>query len=259
DGPAKPLIQNLDRIATELQQGIMATRLQPLRTLFERLPRMLRDMARRAGKAAQLETEGGDVELDRSVLEALADPLTHLLRNALDHGIEPLPQRLAAGKPEVGALALRARAERGRVWIELSDDGAGIDLERVRAAAVRRGVLDADAAAALGERETLELIFRPGVSTADGVSELSRRGVGLDVVRTNVEQLGGHVVLETYPGAGTCCRIDLPLTLAIVPALCVSSGGERFALAQASVLEVARLERGREPERVRGREMLRLR
>jgi two-component system chemotaxis sensor kinase CheA len=260
EGPAKPLVANLDRITTELQESIMHTRLQPLRVLFDRLPRLVRDIGRRVGKPAEVAIEGGDVELDRSLVEALADPLTHLLRNALDHGLEAAAERAERGKPERGRLSLRAQAGRGRVLIELEDDGRGIDLDDVRAAAVRRGVLAAEQAEALSEREALELIFQPGVSTASGVTDLSGRGVGLDVVRTNIERLGGHIEVETRPGAGTRFRIDLPLTLAIVPALVVSAGGEAFAVPQASVIEVVRFKPGeRGPERVRGREMLRLR
>jgi two-component system chemotaxis sensor kinase CheA len=254
------LLHELERIIGDLQESIMATRLQPIRVLFERLPRLIRDIGRRLGKAAELEISGGDVELDRSLVEALADPLTHLLRNALDHGIEAAEQRAARGKPEIGAISLRALPARGRVLIDLEDDGAGIDLARVRAAAVERGLLGAEQAAALPEREALALIFRVGISTARGVSELSGRGVGLDVVRTNIERLGGHIELESRPGRGTRFRIDLPLTLAIVPALVVSTGGERFALPQSGVIEVVRLGGGsRAAERVAGRELVRLR
>jgi two-component system chemotaxis sensor kinase CheA len=260
DGPAKALFQSLDRIATELQDRIMATRLQPMRTLFDRLPRLVRDTARRLGKAAELSIAGGEVELDRSLLEALADPLTHLLRNALDHGIEPAAQRATLGKPAVGAVALRAHAEQGRVRIEIEDDGAGVDLARVRAAAVQRGAVGAEQALALSEREALGLIFGAGISTARDVSELSGRGVGLDVVRTNIERLGGHIEVESRPALGTHFCIDLPLTLAIVPALIVSAAGEQYALPQAHVVEVVRLRRGpRGTERVRGREVVRLR
>jgi two-component system chemotaxis sensor kinase CheA len=258
-GPAKPLFQSLDRIATELQDGIMATRLQPIRVLFDRLPRLVRDIGRHLGKAAEVEIHGGDVELDRSLLEALTDPLTHLLRNALDHGFETASERARLGKPAVGRLALRALAEQGRVRIEVQDDGAGIDLAKVRAAALQRGVLTPEQASSLSERDALALIFSAGVSTAEGVSELSGRGVGLDVVRTNIERLGGQIDVESRPALGTRFRIDLPLTLAIVPALIVTARGEQYALPQANAIEVVRLRPGAQPERVRGREVLRLR
>jgi two-component system chemotaxis sensor kinase CheA len=240
DGPARELARELDRIASELQHSLTLSRLQPIRVLFERMPRLVRDVALRLGKEAELQLGGGEVEVDRSLLEALADPLTHLVRNALDHGIELPASRAAAGKPRAGQLALRAQALRGRVRIELQDDGAGIDLALVRTAAVRQGVVSIAEVAALDEPDVLELIFDAGVSTASGVSELSGRGVGLDVVRTNLERLGARIEVRSELGSGTRFRIDLPLTLALVPSLLVSAGAETLVIAQANVSRVAR-------------------
>lgn len=254
--------QRLSLVTGELQQVVMKTRLLPISQLWSRLPRLVRDCAHACGKQVRLRLEGESTELDRTILEAIQDPLTHLLRNAIDHGIEPPEQRAARGKPPVGSLALRASHEGGMVCIELEDDGAGISPQRVRQAAVRRQLLSAEQAERLGEREVLELLFTPGFSTAERLTPLSGRGVGLDVVKSQVERLGGVVDVYTRPGLGTAFKLKIPLTLAIIPALVVCSAGERYTLPQANVLEVVRLEEDKarqEVELLQGAPVFRLR
>lgn len=257
---ARGLFQNVDRVTTELQEQIMRTRMQQIRGVFDRLPRVVRDLGLKLDKQVELELIGADVELDRSIVEALTDPLTHLLRNALDHGIERPEGRRLLGKPPRGRVRVSASHERGRVVIEVRDDGRGIDPERVRASALQRRVLTHEQAEGLDERGALELIFRPGLSTAEEVTDLSGRGVGLDVVKTNIEELGGQIELETVAGEGTRFVIHLPLTLAILPSLVVAVAGERFAVPQVSLVEVVGLsESERSIETIRGSEVLRLR
>jgi len=263
EGPVGELARELDRIASALRHDVALSRLQPVRMLFERMPRLVRDVAQRLGKQVELELCGSDLEVDRSLLEALADPLTHLVRNALDHGLETPQAREAASKPLVGRLVLRAEALRGRLRLELEDDGAGIDRARVCAAAVRRGVIGVAEAAALDSREVLELIFAAGISTAPAVSDLSGRGVGLDVVRTNLERLGGRIEVHSEPGRGTRFRIDIPLTRAFAPSLAVTVGSDTWVIQQFHVARVARWsespsECGDELERVAGREYFRV-
>jgi len=234
--------QRLNLIATELQEGVMKTRMQPIGTVWSKFPRIARDLTLALGKRARVVLEGEDTELDKTIIEAIKDPLTHLVRNAVDHGIEAPAARLAAGKPEEGTLTLRAFHAGGQVNIEIADDGAGIDPARVLAKGVERGLVPADQAARLGEREILSLIFAPGFSTAAQVTNVSGRGVGMDVVRTNIERIGGTVDVGTVPGAGTTFKVKIPLTLAIIPALVVAGGAERYAIPQASLLELVRLE-----------------
>ncbi|HTO07698.1 MAG TPA: chemotaxis protein CheA [Myxococcota bacterium] len=256
----KSVLQNLDLVTTEMQENIMNTRMQPIRVLFDRMPRLVRDIAHRLGKRVELEVTGGDVELDRSIIEALADPMTHMLRNAVDHGLEDPKGRTVLGKSEVGRVAVRAYHERGRVVIEVQDDGRGIDPERVKEAAVQRGAITRDQAQALSEKDAVALIFQPGLSTATEISDVSGRGVGMDVVRTNIQSLGGQIEVSSAIGEGTRLRIHLPLTLAIIPSLIVSVEGERFAIPQLNVVEVVRLKREAEQvERIRSSEVLRLR
>src|SRR6185369_5615510 len=181
-------------------------------------------------------------ELDKRIIEAIKDPLTHIVRNAADHGIETTEARLACGKPAEGRLSLRAYHEGGQVIIEISDDGAGIDGERIKQKAVEKGLISADQAARLGEREALNLIFLPGLSTAKQVTNVSGRGVGMDVVKSNIEKIGGTVDVYSTADQGTTLKIKIPLTLAIIPALIATSGGERFAIPQVSLLELVRLE-----------------
>jgi two-component system, chemotaxis family, sensor kinase CheA len=236
-------VQHLNLLTTELQANVMKTRMQPIGNLWSKFPRIVRDLAVACGKQVRLEMDGQETELDKTIVEAIRDPLTHLVRNAVDHGIEPPAQRTAAGKAAEGRLSLHAAHEGGKVIIEIVDDGGGIDPQRVRAKAVDAKVITAELAERLGERDLLHLIFLPGFSTAERVTHFSGRGVGMDVVRTNVEKIGGTVDIESMPGRGTTVRMKIPLTLAIVPALTISSGGDRYAIPQVSLLELVRLER----------------
>ncbi|MBL9079066.1 MAG: chemotaxis protein CheW [Planctomycetes bacterium] len=234
--------QRLNLITTELQEGVMKTRMQQIGSVFGKLPRVVRDLAGQLGKQVAFEMTGEETELDRTIIDAIKDPLTHIVRNSVDHGIERPEVRLAAGKPAQGRLRVHAFHEGGQVNIEITDDGGGIDQQRVRQKAVERGIVTADQAARLGERETLQLIFLPGFSTAAQVTNISGRGVGMDVVRTNVEKIGGSVELQSERGRGTTLRIRIPLTLAIVPALIVTCGGDAYAIPQVCLLELVRLE-----------------
>ncbi|OUW16745.1 MAG: hypothetical protein CBD18_06285 [Opitutales bacterium TMED158] len=234
--------QRLNIITTELQEGVMKTRMQQIGSIWATLPRVVRDVSTELGKKVRLVMDGQSTELDRTVIEAIKDPLTHIIRNSIDHGIEKPETRAQRGKAEEGLLSLRAFHEGGQVNIEIMDDGGGIDLERVKEKAISQGMIGAERAAKLSPREAINLIFLPGLSSAEKVSNVSGRGVGMDVVRTNVEKTGGSIDLQTQPGEGTTIRIKIPLTLAIIPALIVSSGGNRFAIPQVSLLELVRLE-----------------
>jgi len=234
--------QRLDLVASELQESVMKTRMQPIGQVWAKMPRIVRDLSHQLGREVDLQMEGHDTELDRSLLEALKGPLTHLVRNSLDHGIEPPERRAAAGKPTTGTLMLRAYHESGQVVVEIVDDGAGIDPARIGEVAVRRGVVTAEQLRRMDHREVLHLIFRPGFSTAEKVTNVSGRGVGMDVVRTNIERIGGSVDLASQPGQGTTCRVRIPLTLAIIPALVIGQGAERYAIPQANLVELVRLE-----------------
>jgi two-component system chemotaxis sensor kinase CheA len=234
--------QRLDLITTELQDGVMKTRMQPIGVVWNKLPRVVRDLSAAVGKQIHLEMEGADTELDKTIIEAIKDPLTHIVRNSCDHGIEEPAQRVAAGKAPQGRLQLRAFHEGGHVNIEIIDDGKGIDAARVKQRAVERGLLTLDAAARMSDREAYQLIFAPGLSTAEKVSNISGRGVGMDVVRTNIEQIGGTVDVQSTLGEGATVRLKIPLTLAIIPGLVVTTLGERYVIPQASLLELIRLE-----------------
>jgi two-component system chemotaxis sensor kinase CheA len=234
--------QRLHVITRDLQSTVMKTRMLPLETVVAKLPRIVRDLAVACGKEVELEIEGQDTELDRSLIEALRDPLMHLVRNAIDHGLETPEARITAGKRRAGSLAVHASYGGGHVHITLADDGRGIDLERLKAKAVERGALTPGEAAAIDDRDAASLVFLPGLSTSARVTNLSGRGVGMDVVKTNLEEVGGSVDLQTSRGAGTTVHIKLPLTLAIVPALTVLAHGQRFVVPQASVLELLRLD-----------------
>ncbi len=211
--------QRLNLITTELQEGVMKTRMQPIGNVWNKFPRIVRDMANSAGKSVRLEMEGAQTELDKTIIEAIKDPLTHVVRNSLDHGIETPAVRTAAGKPPQGLLFLRAFHEGGQVNIEISDDGGGLDLDAIREKAVERGILSPQHAAKMSDREIANLIFMAGFSTADKVTNISGRGVGMDVVKTNVEKIGGTVDVSSVRGHGTTLKIKIPLTLAIIPAL----------------------------------------
>jgi len=234
--------QRLNLITSELQEGFMKTRMQPIGVVWNKLPRVVRDVAHSLGKQIDLRMEGADTELDRTIIEAIKDPLTHLVRNSCDHGIETPEKRGLRGKPLKGTLCLKAYHEGGQVNIEISDDGAGVDVERVRAKAVERGLIRADQAAQLSEREAINLLFLPGFSTAGQVTNVSGRGVGMDVVKSNVEKIGGAVDMVSRLGEGTTVKLKIPLTLAIIPGLLVTSGGQRFVIPQVSLLELIRLE-----------------
>lgn len=234
--------QRLNLITTELQGSVMKTRMQPIGNIWSKFPRVVRDLAHELSKKILLTMEGQETELDRTILEAIKDPLTHILRNAVDHGIESPDARIASGKPEEGRLTLRAFHEGGKVNIEFTDDGQGINIARVKAKAIERNLISVDQAARLTEREAFHLIFLPGFSTAENVSNISGRGVGMDVVKTNIEKIGGSVDIQSAAGQGTTLKIKIPLTLAIIPALIVTSGGERFAIPQVNLLELVRLE-----------------
>jgi len=233
--------QRLNLITTELREGVMKTRMQPIGNIWGQFPRTVRDVALGCGKEVAIEMEGKETELDKTIIEAIKDPLTHLVRNSVDHGIELPAERVKAGKDRIGRLILRAFHEGGQVNIEISDDGAGLNVELIRKKAVERALITTEQAARLTEREIFNLIFVPGFSTAEKVTNVSGRGVGMDVVKTNVEKIGGTVDVHSTLGRGTTVRVKIPLTLAIIPALVVTCGGDRYAIPQVSLLELVRL------------------
>jgi two-component system chemotaxis sensor kinase CheA len=233
--------QQLDLVTGELQEFVMKTRMQPIGSVWSKFTRVVRDLAVQCDKQVRIEMDGEETELDKTILEAIKDPLTHVVRNTVDHGIESPDVRLAALKPAEGVLRLKARHEGGQVVIEIIDDGAGIDPEKVKAKAVERGLITEAAAQLITDREAVALIFSPGFSTAEAVTNVSGRGVGMDVVKTNIERIGGSVEVESDLGVGTTLRIRIPLTLAIVPALMIETGGHQFAIPQVEVLELVRL------------------
>jgi two-component system chemotaxis sensor kinase CheA len=234
--------QRLNLITSELQEGIMKTRMQPIGNIWNKFPRIVRDLALACGKQVRIEMEGEETELDKTLIEAIRDPLTHIVRNSIDHGVELPQQRLGAGKTAEGRLSLRALHESGQVIIEVADDGGGIDVERVRAKALERGLITADQATRMSDGEALKMVFLPGFSTASKITNISGRGVGMDVVKTNIEKIGGTVDIQSTRGQGTRLRIKIPLTLAIIPALIVTCAGDRYAIPQISLIELVRLE-----------------
>jgi two-component system chemotaxis sensor kinase CheA len=234
--------QRLNLLTSELQEGVMKARMQPIGNVFGKFSRVVRDLAAICGKQVRLEIEGRETELDRTIIEAIKDPLTHILRNSVDHGIESPEVRRERGKPEAGLVRLRAFHESGQVVIEVSDDGGGIDPVRVARKALERGLITAEQATRLTGRELTRLIFLPGFSTAEKVTNLSGRGVGMDVVKTNIEAIGGTVEVQSRHGEGTTLRVRIPLTLAIIPALIVGTGGERYVIPQVNLLELVRLD-----------------
>lgn len=233
-------IQQLSRITAELQSVVMKTRMQAVGSAWGKLPRLVRDVARETEKKIELDMKGADTELDRQLVQALQDPLTHMVRNSADHGIESPEVRRAAGKPEVGVIALNAYHEGGNVIVEITDDGAGIDPTRVRQKAIERGLVRREVAEGMSDSQVLRFIFEPGFSTAESVTHLSGRGVGMDVVRSNIERVGGTVELHSTRGQGCTVRVKLPLTLAIVSALLVNAGNEVFAVPQSCITELVR-------------------
>ena len=230
--------QRLNLIAGELQEGVMKTRMQPIEHVWSKMPRVVRDLANAIGRQVSLVMIGGDTELDRSLLEAVKDPLTHLVRNAVDHGIESPEDRVAKGKDPKGTVTLRAYHASGQVVVEITDDGAGIDVDKVAAKAVEKGLKSAREVAEMSPGEIAGLLFLPGFSTAEKVTNISGRGVGMDVVKTKVEGIGGSVDVETKFGRGTTWRMRIPLTLAIMPALTVECAGQTYALAQVNLAEL---------------------
>ncbi|GCL61997.1 chemotaxis protein CheA [Pseudaquabacterium pictum] len=231
----------INRIAEDMQHAIMQVRMLPVGTIFQRFGRLVRDISKKLGKDVQLVIEGEDTEADKNVIESLADPLIHILRNSLDHGIELPAVRQAAGKPAQGTLRVSARQEADRVLLDISDDGAGVDTERVRAKAVERGLIAADRAGTLTDHEAVQLVFLPGFSTAESISDLSGRGVGMDVVRSAVERINGTVELSSVRGQGTTIRLALPLSMAVTNVMMIETAGRRFGVPMDLIVETVRV------------------
>ncbi len=255
-------LQRMNAVTSGIQDAVMRSRMQPAANLFARYQRTVRDLARELGKDIDLRISGRETELDRSLIETLSDPLTHLVRNSCDHGIETPAVRLGSGKPERGFIALTAAHEAGQVLIEVEDDGKGIDAEAIAAKAIKMGLTSPERVALMSRKEKLFLTTLPGLSTAAKVSDLSGRGVGMDVVKANVDRLGGRIDIDSTPGKGTKIRITLPLTLSVIPALLAGVGEERFALPQAAAAELLHVRAGdvqRRIERVGDRPVLVLR
>jgi two-component system chemotaxis sensor kinase CheA len=254
--------QRLNIITTELQEGVMKTRMQPIASVWGKFPRVVRDVAQQCSKKVRLVMEGKETELDKTIIEAIKDPLVHIVRNAIDHGIELPANRKQAGKNEEGTLTLRAYHEGGYVMIEIQDDGGGLRIEKIKSKAVERGLISQDKANVMVDQEVFKLIFQPGFSTADQVTNLSGRGVGMDVVRINIEKIGGALEVDSEVGKGTRLKIRIPLTLAIVPALIVSCEEDAFAIPQVSLIELVRLDDERfdtDLENIKGATFYRLR
>jgi two-component system, chemotaxis family, sensor kinase CheA len=252
----------IDQVTSELQEAIMHSRMQPIGNIFGRFSRVVRDLSQQLKKQCDLIVEGKEVELDKTIIEAIGDPLIHLIRNSLDHGLESPDQRIAKGKKAAGTIRLTASHQAGRVNITITDDGAGIDAAKIKSKAIAKGILTSEQAAALSEQDAVRLVFHAGFSTAEQVTDISGRGVGMDVVKTNIARLGGTVDIETDLGRGTTVRIKLPLTLAIIPSLIIRSAGERFAIPQGSINELVRVPAAEKDHRVvcvRDSELLRLR
>ena len=234
-------LQRLSHITSELQEGVMKTRMQPIGNAWAKLPRLVRDLANELGKKIELDMRGADTELDRQVLELIKDPLTHMVRNSGDHGLENPAERRAAGKPDTGRILLNAYHQGGHIIIEIGDDGRGLPVEKIRAKALSQGLATEAELAQMNEHDVLRFIFRPGFSTAQQITSVSGRGVGMDVVKTNIERIGGTIELRSKEGRGSTFTIKIPLTLAIVSALIVQAGGERFAIPQIGVVELVRV------------------
>ena len=260
--PLQAASQRLNLITSELQEGIMRTRMQPINNIWAKFPRIVRDLALSCDKQVRVVMEGKETELDKSLIEAMKDPLTHLVRNAVDHGVELPAVRRSAGKPEEGCLLMRAYHEGGQVHIEIADDGAGINPIKLRNKALERGLITPERAGTMSDQDFRRLIFLAGFSTAEKITNISGRGVGMDVVKTNIEKIGGVIDLESELGRGSTFKIRIPLTLAIVPALIITSGGERFAIPQVNLLELIRIneeQRGAAIEYVHSNPVYRLR
>lgn len=254
-------LQRLNHVVSELQEGVMQTRMQPISNAWGKLPRIVRDISVDLGKKISLDMRGAETELDRQVLDLIKDPLTHMVRNSADHGIEKASDRVMLGKPEEGTILLNAFHEGGHIIIEISDDGKGLDSDKIRAKAVEKGAISEDQARSMTEQQVQQLIFAAGFSTAEKVTAISGRGVGMDVVRNNIEKIGGTIEMRSVLGKGTTFTIKIPLTLAIVSALIVEVAGERYAIPQLSVRELVRLSNGSDArlEDIHGTPIMRLR
>ncbi|OGQ91347.1 MAG: hypothetical protein A2464_08660 [Deltaproteobacteria bacterium RIFOXYC2_FULL_48_10] len=256
------ILQNLDMVTTDIQEAVMQMRMQPVIDLMGKYKRVVRDMARRISKKVEFILEGADVEVDRTVLEKLANPVTHLIRNCIDHGIEFPDERLKRSKPETGTIRIKAFHQGGQVHIRVSDDGAGIDPQLILSKAFEKGLVPEDRLDKMTDKEKIDLIFLPGFTTSEEITDISGRGVGMDVVRTNIESLRGHIEIDTVKGEGTQVHLIIPLTLAIVPSLIVGAGESRFAIPQGNIKEILYLEKGTvqsQVENLAGSEVLRLR
>lgn len=242
--------QRLNMVTSELQEAIMLTRMQPIGNIFSKFNRVVRDISRTLGKEVDLNITGKEVEMDKTIIEGLNDPLTHLVRNAVDHGIEMPPERARSGKKPTGTINLKAFHEAGQVVIEISDDGKGIDPQKIAAAAVKKGLVTADQVKAMSDKERTALIMLPGLSSAEQVTDISGRGVGMDVVKTNLDKLGGQVDIESEMGKGSTFRVKLPLTLAIIPCLLVSVSDDRYAVPQINVDELIRIRAAQVKKRI---------
>jgi two-component system chemotaxis sensor kinase CheA len=261
DSEFKTPLQRLSNVTAELQEGVMKTRMQPIGNAWQKFPRIVRDLSNELGKQIDLEMQGAETELDRQVLDLIKDPLTHMVRNSADHGLETTEQRRAAGKPPHGRIRLSAYHEGGHIIIQVADDGRGLDTDRIKAKALAQGLVSEADLAKMSESQIHKFIFAAGFSTAAKVTSVSGRGVGMDVVRTNIDQIGGTIDVKSVAGVGLNFIIKIPLTLAIVAALIVEAGGERFAIPQLSVIELVRARLGSEHriERIKETTVLRLR
>ena len=261
DSEFKAPLQRLSNVTAELQEGVMKTRMQPIGNAWQKLPRIVRDLSNELGKKINLEMQGAETELDRQVLDLIKDPLTHMVRNSADHGLETPAARRAAGKPEQGLIRLSAYHEGGHIIVQISDDGCGLDTARIKAKAVARGMVSEADAEKLSESQIHKFIFVPGFSTAAQVTSISGRGVGMDVVRANIDQIGGAIDVKSVAGVGLSFTIKIPLTLAIVAALIVEAGGDHFAIPQMAVVELVRTRNSGDHriERIRDTSVLRLR
>ncbi len=242
--------QRIDMITSELQEAIMRTRMQPIANILNKFTRVVRDLSQQLGKSIDLEIEGKDVELDKTILESINDPLTHLVRNSVDHGIETPAERERMGKNATGKIVLRAFHEAGQVNLVISDDGKGLDPDKIAVSAVEKGLMTEQQVDGMSEKQKMELIMLPGFSTAKEVTDVSGRGVGMDVVTTNIESLGGIIELDSTPGKGTDIQIKLPLTLAIIPSQITSVGNERYAVPQVNLNELLRIPAGQVKEKI---------
>jgi two-component system, chemotaxis family, sensor kinase CheA len=257
--PTSAAAQRVSLITSELQEQVLKTRMQQVNVVWGKLPRVVRDLALQCGKKVRVDMEGQDTELDKTIIEAIKDPLTHIVRNSVDHGIETAAERVAAGKNAEGRLLLRAFHEGGKVVIEIVDDGAGINPEKLKVKALQKGLITTAQAEAMTDHEAVNLIFLAGFSTAAAVTNVSGRGVGMDVVKTNIERINGSVDVQSRVGEGTTMTVRIPLTLAIVPALVVQSAGSRYAIPQPNLVELVRLKNDEQLERIEGAAFHRLR